>query len=257
VGILDWEKLEDKVASLLLSVKRIEDILQRLEEQGRRVELILDGLIENAGPLSGLGEIGVYEDWPLRVSGAESTREGLDSTGRGSPKGEVYLVLSTYGVIRALTERLDSEVLGLLKAREVDSKLVIYDVVVIEQWASSGYCEATKSGVLELHNLEPDEMEDVKGWWHSHCLMSPFLSGIDRGFISEIGATSGYVISLVSGKEPFRMEAWIDFYKPIRLGPLPVDLRILLPEEMEEEIENTLKKVGTSRGWGSGRRAKT
>lgn len=115
--------------------------------------------------------------------------------------------------IFAYTKAVDTEVGGLLVVEEERGITTVTDALLFNQRASMGGMHLNpKTLAKQLNKIaleEPEKLEKIKGWWHSHCNMGVYWSYIDNAcfsnFLQVCQATYGIVVNK-QGKAKARLD---------------------------------------------------
>ena len=166
---------------------------------------------------------------------------------------EAFQKLFAYA--EASKKLFDSEVGGYLLVKELEEGgLLIEDVLLPPQEVSGGSVDVVKGGSKVV---KFEDLPKVKGWWHSHHNMSTFHSSTDDDTLTEKwdGETLGssnYGLSLVVAFPPRKMLCYMQYYKPIKLKKLEIEVDVLTPESQElyskcvKDVQEQVKK----KQWG-------
>ena len=132
--------------------------------------------------------------------------------------GKAFMKISHY------TQLADEEIAGLLIVGQDEEGIVVEDVILFEQTASSASVDLSREDIDKfLRSLiisnKSDIIPKIKGWWHSHGTGSTFWSDTDDNTIERLMRRMDFVISLVSNKST-DLRARIDTKKPF---PMSID----------------------------------
>lgn len=117
--------------------------------------------------------------------------------------------------IFAYTKAVNTEVGGLLVIEEEQGVASVTDALLFNQRASMGGMHLNpKTLAKQLNKIaleEPEKLEKIKGWWHSHCNMGVFWSPVDdacfSNFLQVCQSTYGIVVNK-QGKAKARLDTW-------------------------------------------------
>ena len=154
--------------------------------------------------------------------------------------------------IEVLTKLADEEISGLLKVEQInDTNVKVNDVILFKQTSSSAETELDTEALskyLETEIKANRNVDDLKGWWHSHADMDTFWSSTDDENIETLG--TDWLISIVSNKKG-KMRGRIDIYHPFRMYVDEVDiieegrdlekLEIKIQKEIDKKVKEAKK----------------
>lgn len=125
--------------------------------------------------------------------------------------------------------------LGRVTIDEKKGELLITEVFLIEQEASSAECELSAEGVAQLYSdliTEGKDVDDIMLWWHSHGEMKSFFSGTDDTTINEW--PGDWIVGLVINKKD-EIEARLQIQKPLKMF-MDLEVAINYPRVVDEEL---------------------
>jgi len=155
---------------------------------------------------------------------------------------DIFLKMLTYAEIA--DETLNAEIGGMLIVDELETGgLFIRDALLPEQEVSAGTF-TVKPGEW-MKDLKIDDLQNIRGMWHSHRNMGTFHSNVDDDTLGdkwdgENKNSNTYGISVVVAL-PREIKAYLQYYRPIKTKPFTVDINIIHPEQ--ETLYKTCKKL--------------
>jgi len=122
---------------------------------------------------------------------------------------------------------VDTEIGGILLVEKTDGHPIIKDALLFKQRATKGDVELDLTNLSkELSKMKKEDVEKLKGWWHSHNDMDAFWSGTDDECFANLLNLSSVVYGIVINKQG-KLKLRADF--KTELGTLRVDNIKLLP----------------------------
>jgi len=130
--------------------------------------------------------------------------------------------------IYSYTNAVDTEIGGILLIDKTNGKPLIKDALLFKQRATKGDVELDLSNLsTELAKMKKEDVELLKGWWHSHNDMDTFWSGTDDDCFSSLLNVSPVVYGIVVNKKgklllraDFKTEIGVLTVDRIKLSPV-------------------------------------
>jgi len=147
------------------------------------------------------------------------------------------------------TKLAEGEISGLMRVEKVDSYVVLVkDVILLPQSSSGSETELDQESLMQFIEGEiaaNRNVDDLKGWWHSHDEMGVFWSNTDTDTMATLGCE--WMVSIVTNKKK-EYKARLDIYNPFKLflDDLEVETEVpglsQLEQELQLEIDDKVKK---------------
>ena len=118
-----------------------------------------------------------------------------------TPKINLNISEKAFRKMSFYSKECDSEILGLLIIDKEENKLIVEDVILLEQEASYGSCELDEEKLAKFMFKYPKKLGKIRGWWHSHAESGVFWSVTDENTIERLQKTMRYVLSIVTNKK--------------------------------------------------------
>lgn len=168
-------------------------------------------------------------------------------------KPVIYIMPAAKEKLDLYVEIASGEISGLGKVEKIEECLVITDILLFEQQASSSYTNIDPKPVLKLLRDIADQNGDpsvLKLWWHSHANMDTFWSGTDNTTMAGL-AQDGWMLSLELNKKGNYKLCFL-LYSPIKTAVDDLILKVYHPPDdklrkaIEEEIKAKVRPMGYS-----------
>lgn len=197
----------------------------------------------------------------LHRENKETTYEKLSLKEVYAPK--IFIVDDVAIQMAAYTKETDIEVAWLLFVKEHlnedTNEYIIYDTMLLEQECSATNADLTEEGLQTclqkiIEENRTDEVDNIRGWGHSHVNMSVTPSKTDDDTFEEYYNKCSYFIRLITNKKGETRIDFIDREKEIKFESL--EWKIKYTNEQEglqklyyehinaiNEIETKLEKL--------------
>jgi hypothetical protein len=162
-------------------------------------------------------------------------------------ENKILLSWQAFKKIRYYTSLVEDEIFGMLIIINRGPHLVVKDVLLPDQVISGASCNPTPQGMARVLAEAGDDVEHLRGWFHSHSTMQTFYSTTDRQTIHNMGEGSPFVISIVSNRQG-ELLSRVDFFTPFRFKlDMNLDLDWNDPDimaECQQMVRERVKKQG-------------
>jgi hypothetical protein len=151
-----------------------------------------------------------------------------------------------YEKLETLTYAFDTELAGFLIGDVENGQLILKDVLIPEQEATSGDVEFKEDDLLKLRStLTDDEWKRIVGHWHSHVKMGVFWSGTDETLINEFSKTRKKSVFIVTSvkDEKFQALTRVVLNEPFRLDADKLPVHIIGTEIEPEYVKIAKERV--------------
>ena len=153
---------------------------------------------------------------------------------------KIYMKYDVMMKVKKLVDEVNIEVGFIYLVDKIeDNTYVIYDVFVPEQDAHGATCELKPEALLNIaHQIagsEPEKLNHLRGWGHSHVNMDPSPSAQDEEQAMDFFDDADYLIRQIVNKKGEQTLSLFDFNNKLRYDKL--ELEILYTEEMQDLID--------------------
>ena len=135
--------------------------------------------------------------------------------------------------------------LGLVRVLDDGLRLLVEDILIVEQACSGGSCDLDDQGIatllLELieRGVDPSRLNL---WWHSHAKMPAFFSRTDLHTLETSFPSADWVLGIVTNHRGELVNR-LHIQRPISIRLLNVPIALQLPFDNEELVEKVVSEI--------------
>lgn len=159
---------------------------------------------------------------------------------------KIYLTEELKNKLDIISCYTESEVAGWLTGEVKEGKIILDDILIPKQDASSGDVELKPNGTVELRKEFKNRCSRILGHFHTHPRMGTFWSITDESNMDAIVAPRNFFIFIVGSERKYLIK--IELNNPFRISFDKVPFTVVskennkLKEEMLELIKQRVEK---------------